>query len=73
VATCYQCGRQLKSPRYGILGQPMCASCETKQTGLIVGATSGGAGGAVTGPRLLGWIRRSLGRDRSQSVRETDE
>jgi hypothetical protein len=63
MAKCYQCGRQVKSPRYGILGQPMCEACETTQTGLVVGSMTGGAGGAVTGPRLLQWIRRSLRRD----------
>jgi hypothetical protein len=64
VATCYQCGRQVTSPKYGVLGQPMCARCETTQTGLIVGGAAGGAGGAAAGPRLLTWIRRSLGRGR---------
>ena len=62
MATCYQCGRRVSTPRYGILGQPMCAACETKQTGLVVGGASGGVGGAVAGPRLLTWIRRSLRR-----------
>lgn len=67
MTTCYQCGRRTKSPRYGILGQPMCASCENKQTGLVVGGMTGGAGGAVAGPGILSWVRRSLRRrpDRS--------
>jgi hypothetical protein len=71
MAACYQCGRRVRSPRYGILGQPMCASCENQQTGLVVGALSGGAGGAVIGPRLLSWIRRSLRRDQPSRGRDT--
>ena len=73
MATCYQCGRRVKSPRYGILGQPMCASCETTQTGLVVGGMAGGAGGAVTGPRILSWIRGSLRRDKSSRARDAEK
>ncbi len=41
-------------------GQSVCAGCNDKVNGLIIGGATGGLGGAVAGPGIMGWIRTSM-------------
>lgn len=66
---CAKCGRSILGKSYGTpLGERVCGTCNDKVNGFIIGAATGGAGGAATGPGLMKWVRQSVddGRKGSQ-------
>jgi hypothetical protein len=46
---------------YSPLGHAVCERCHERVNGMIVGGMTGGVGGAVVGPSILRWVRKSMG------------
>lgn len=61
---CDKCRKPIKGKVYkSPMMRPLCSSCWTRLNGQAAGYMSGGYTGAVAGPGILSWVRKSLGRD----------